>query len=97
MRIYLRVKWYYSRDAHLPAESGKEDNKLDRVHIVGDDHELSFLRLYEGNDVVETVLGENGLLGVLSGRLVSLLLALLSVGKETSLLLLLGFGLVLVQ
>jgi len=47
--------------------------------------------------VVQTVLGVNGLLGVRGGSLVSLLLSGLGLGQETSLLLLLGFGLVLVE
>jgi len=47
--------------------------------------------------VVQTVLGEDGLLGVGSGGLVTLLLSVLGLGQETSLLLLLGFGLVLVE
>jgi hypothetical protein len=47
--------------------------------------------------VVETVLGEDGLLRVLGRGLVALLLSLLSLGQETSLLLLGGLGLVLVE
>ena len=47
--------------------------------------------------MVKTVLGVNGLLGVRGGSLVSLLLSGLGLGQETSLLLLLGFGLVLVE
>lgn len=85
------------RDTHLPAESGKEDNELYGVNVVGNDNELSLLGLDEGNNVVETVLGEDGLLGVGSGGLVTLLLSLLGLGKETSLLLLGRLGLVLVE
>lgn len=85
------------RDTHLPAESGEEDNELNGVNVVGNDNELSLLGLDEGNNVVETVLGEDGLLGVGSGGLVTLLLSLLGLSKETSLLLLGGFRLVLVE
>lgn len=85
------------RDTHLPAESGEEDNELNGVNVVGNDNELSLLGLDEGNDVVETVLGEDGLLGVGRGGLVTLLLSLLGLSKETSLLLLGRFGLVLVE
>lgn len=49
-------------DTHLAAESGEEDDELDGVNIVGDDDESSLLGLDEGNTVVETVLGEKGLL-----------------------------------
>jgi hypothetical protein len=86
-----------SRDTHLPAESGEEDDELDRVNIVGNDNELSLLALDKGNDVVESVLGVDGLLGLLGGRLVSLLGLGLGLGQETSLLLLGGLGLVLVE
>ena len=55
-------------DTHLAAESGEEDNKLDGVNIVGDDDKGSLLGLDEGNTVVQTVLDEEGLLGVLLGR-----------------------------
>lgn len=85
------------RDTHLPAESGEEDNELNGVNVVGNDNELSLLGLDEGNNVVKTVLGEDGLLGVGSGGLVTLLLSLLGLSKETSLLLLGRFGLVLVE
>lgn len=47
--------------------------------------------------MVQTVLGEDGLLGVLGGSLVTLLDSVLSLGSESGLLLLLGFGLVLVE
>jgi hypothetical protein len=52
-------------DTHLAAESRKEDNELNGVNIVGDDDESSLLGLDEGDDVIETVLDEQGLLGVL--------------------------------
>ena len=53
------------RDAHLAAERGEEDNELDGVDIVSDDNERSLLGLDEGNAVVEAVLDEEGLLGVI--------------------------------
>ena len=84
-------------DTHLPAESGQEDDELDRVDIVGNDDELSLLGLDKGDNVVKTVLGEDGLLRVLGGGLDSLLLSGLGLGQETSHLLLSGFGLVLVE
>ena len=55
-------------DTHLAAESGEEDNKLDGVNIVGDDDKGSLLGLDESNTVVQTVLDEEGLLGVLLGK-----------------------------
>jgi len=41
---------------HLAAESGKEDNQLDGVDIVGDEDEAGLLVLNKSDDVVETVL-----------------------------------------
>jgi len=41
---------------HLAAESGEEDDKLDRVDIVGNEDEAGLLVLNETDDVVETVL-----------------------------------------
>lgn len=84
-------------DTHLPAESGEEDDELNGVNVVGNDNELSLLGLDESDNVVKTVLGEDGLLGVLGGGLVTLLLTGLGLGQETSLLLLGGLGLVLVE
>lgn len=40
------------RDTHLAAESGKEDDELNRVNIIGDDDEVGLLLLNEGNDVL---------------------------------------------
>lgn len=85
------------RNTHLSAESGQEDDELNGVDVIGDDDERGLLGFDEGDTVVETVLGEQGLLAVLGrvGRLVGGLgLGLL---QETSLLLLLGFRLVLVE
>ena len=58
-------------DAHLAAERGEEDDELDGVDIVGDDNERRLLGLDERNAVVETVLDEEGLLGVLHDKRVS--------------------------
>lgn len=52
-------------NTHLAAESGEENNELDGVNIVSDDDEGSLLSLDEGNGVVQTVLDEERLLGVL--------------------------------
>lgn len=41
---------------HLAAESGKEDNELDWVDIVGNEDEAGLLVLNETDNVVETVL-----------------------------------------
>lgn len=73
---------------------GEENDELDGVNVGGDDDELGLLGLDKGDDVVETVLDEEGLLGVLGGGVLGLVLGL---GLETSLLLLLGLGLVLVH
>jgi hypothetical protein len=45
------------RDTHLAAESGKEDNQLNGVNVVGDEHERRLLVLNEADDVVQTELG----------------------------------------
>jgi hypothetical protein len=81
-------------DAHLAAESRQEDDELDGVDVMGDDDEGSLLSLDEGDDVVQTVLGEQRLLGIglsfpLSGSNSGLL--------ETSCLLLLALRTILVQ
>lgn len=73
---------------------GKENDELDGVNVGGDDDELGLLGLDKGDDVVEAVLDEEGLLGVLGGGVLGLVLGL---GLETSLLLLLGLRLVLVE
>ena len=83
------------RDTHLAAESGKEDNQLNGVNVVGDQDERSLLVLDQTDDVVETVLDVVGLLGD-----VLLLLALGNgggLGVETLLLLGLGLRTVLVE
>lgn len=48
--------------AHLLAECGQPEHKLQGVHIVGNDHELGLAALNEGGDVVDTVLHNQGLL-----------------------------------
>ena len=83
------------RDAHLAAESGKEDNQLNGVNIVGDEDERSLLVLNETDNVVETILDGIRLLAN-----VLLLLASLNGGgllEETLLLLGLGLRAVLVE
>ena len=83
------------RDTHLAAESGKEDNQLNGVNIVGDEDERSLLVLNEADNVVETILDGIGLLAD-----VLLLLASLNGGgllEETLLLLGLGLRAVLVE
>lgn len=52
-------------DTHLAAEGGQENDELNGVNIVGDDNERSLLGLDKSNDVVETVLDKEGLLGLL--------------------------------
>jgi hypothetical protein len=49
-------------DTHLPAKSGKEDNQLNGVDVVGNDDEGRLLCLNEGNTMVQTVLDEKRLL-----------------------------------
>lgn len=53
------------RDAHLAAERGEEDDELDGVNVVRDDDEVRLLRLNQRDDVVQAVLDEEGLLGVI--------------------------------
>lgn len=82
-------------DAHLAAERRQEDDKLDRVNVVGDQDQRSLLVLNEADNVVQAVLGGVGLLAD-----ILLLLALLDGGgllEETLLLLGLGLGAVLVE
>lgn len=82
-------------DTHLAAESRKEDDKLDGVNVVGDQDKSGLLGLNEGDNVVETVLDNVGLLGD-----ILLLLALGDSGGllgETLLLVGLGLRAVLVE
>lgn len=58
------------RDAHLAAESGKEDNQLDRVDVVGDQDQRSLLGFDEADNVVETILHCVGFLDNLRVRFV---------------------------
>lgn len=83
------------RDAHLAAECGKEDDKLDGIDVIGDQDKSRLLVLNQANNVVETVLDNVRLLAD-----VLLLLALLDGGgllEQTLLLLGLGLRSVLVQ
>jgi len=83
-------------NTHLAAEGWEENDKLNGVDIVGNDDKVGFLGLDEGNAVVEPVLDEQRLLGVL-------VLGLLGLGSnlggltQAGFLLLLGLGAVLVQ
>ena len=52
-------------NTHLATESRQEDDKLDRVNIVSDDNEVRLLGLDKSNNVVEAVLDEKRLLGLL--------------------------------
>jgi hypothetical protein len=75
------------RDIHLAAESGQVEDKFDRVNIIGNDDELSLLGLDQSNNVVQTVLDNNGLLGF------NLLTLSLGGSSSTETLLLLSSGL----
>lgn len=55
-------------NTHLAAESGQEDNELDRINVMGDDNKRGLLGLDESDYVVETVLDEEGLLGLLQNK-----------------------------
>ena len=74
---------------HLAAERGKEDDKLNRVDIVGNEDERSLLVLNQADDVVETVLDGVGLLG----DILLLLASLNGLGLLDEARLLLGLGL----
>ena len=50
---------------HLAAEGREEDDEFDGVNVMSDNDEGSLLGLNEGNDVVQTVLREKRLLGLL--------------------------------
>lgn len=81
-------------DTHLAAESRKVDHEFDGVNVVSDHDEGGLLGLNESNDMVEAVLDKERLLGVVR------LLVLAGIGGgsgETSLLLLLRLGAVLVE
>lgn len=83
------------RDTHLAAESGKEDDQLDGVDVVSNEHERRLLVLNEADNVVETELG-----GVRLLAHILLLLALRDSGSllgQTLLLLSLGLRSVLVE
>lgn len=82
-------------NTHLAAESGKEDDQLNGVDIIGDQNQGSLLVLNQADDVVETVLDGVRLLGD-----ILLLLALLDGGsllEQALLLLSLGLRAVLVE
>merc|ERR1712080_585817 len=50
-------------DAHLPAEGWQEHDKLDRINVIGDNDELSFIFLDEGGDSVDPVPHHGSALG----------------------------------
>lgn len=81
-------------DTHLAAKSGQPDDNLNGVNIIGNDDEGSLLGLDESGDVVDTVLDDEGLLGLGLGTLLDL-----SGGSSGQTLLLLdaGLGAVLVD
>lgn len=76
----------------LTAESREVENELDGVDIVGDDHQGSFFVLNQSDNVVQAVLDDDGFF---SSHLFAGDLGLGS-GKQTSFLLDLGLGAVLV-
>ena len=81
--------------AHLSAEGGEVDNKLDGINIVGDEDDASLLVLDQADNVVQSELGSVWLLAN-----VLLLLAVRNSGGflgETLLLLGLGLRAVLVE
>jgi len=82
------------RDAHLAAEGWKMHHQLDRVHVVGDHHQLSRLLLDQSGHRVEA-LSDNG--GPFAGGVLFAVHLLLGFGQESLLLGLSAFGAVLVQ
>lgn len=52
-------------DTHLAAQGGQEDDELNGVNVVRNDDQRRLLGFNEGNNVVEAVLDEERLLGVL--------------------------------
>jgi hypothetical protein len=79
------------RDIHLAAESRQVQDKFDGVNIISNDDELSLLGLDQSNNVVQTILDDNGLFRF---NLLALSLGSSSTTK-TLLLLSSGFGSVL--
>jgi len=49
--------------AHLTAQGGQEQNKLQRIDVIGNDDELGFLLLHEGGHGVDAVTNHRGPLG----------------------------------
>jgi hypothetical protein len=68
------------RDTHLNAQSGQPHDDLNRINVVGNNDQLSLLRLNQRSNVVDTHLDKLGLLGI------SLRLGLLSSIEQTLLL-----------
>lgn len=82
---------------YLPAERRQEHHQLNRVDIIRNHNQACLLGLDQRHTMVQPILGEQRLLAVLGGRLLPLGSLGLGFLEETSLLLLLGFGLVLVE
>jgi hypothetical protein len=58
-------------DTHLAAKGRQEDDELDRVNVMRDHDQRSFLGFDKGNDVVQPILDEKRLLSLLQNELVS--------------------------
>jgi hypothetical protein len=80
----------------LAAEGGQEDDELNGLNVVSNGDELGLLVLDESNDVVQTVLGSDGL-GASLGVSLAASGNVLGDGIETCLLLLLRLGAVSVE
>merc|ERR1719481_285528 len=82
------------RHAHFAAESGQMHHQLNRVHVVGDHHELRLLLLHQSRHGVESVSDDGRSFG---GRVVFAVNLLFRFGQKTLLLSLLALRTVLVQ
>src|ERR1700710_2333382 len=51
-------------DIHLAAKSRQVKNKFNGINVVSDDNELSLLGFDQGNNVVQAILDNDGLLGL---------------------------------
>ena len=56
------------RDTHLTTQSREEDDEFDRVHIMGDNDKGCLFGFDEGDAMVETILDEEWLFGVLRSQ-----------------------------
>lgn len=66
------------RHTHLPAQRGEENDQLNGINIIGNEHQRGLLRLNERHNMVEAILD-----GV---RLFAHVLLLLALGNRSSLL-----------